>query len=70
MEKTLTVADVAKQLQMSKSAIYRFTEIGKIPSIKIGNRTRVLEEQFKDYILSCKKKKTGKKEQNNADKKE
>jgi excisionase family DNA binding protein len=68
MEKTLTVTDVAKHLKMSPSTIYRYTETGKIPSIKVGNRTRVLEEQLDSYILSCRKRKNTKQEKNNENK--
>jgi excisionase family DNA binding protein len=54
VDKTLTVSDVAKQLQVSTSTIYKYTEGGKIPSIKIGNRIRVMEEELNKYLLSCK----------------
>jgi excisionase family DNA binding protein len=54
MDKILTVSDVAKQLQMSTSAIYKYTESGKIPSTKIGNRIRVMENDLNEYLLSCK----------------
>jgi excisionase family DNA binding protein len=53
MNNTLTVADVAKRLQMSLSAIYKYTESGKIPSIKLGNRTRVMEDTLNIFLKSC-----------------
>jgi excisionase family DNA binding protein len=68
MGKIMTVEDVAKQLQMSPSTIYRYTETGKIPSLKVGNRTRILEDQLNNYILSCKKRKSNKQEKQHANK--
>jgi excisionase family DNA binding protein len=68
MEKTLTVTDVAKKLQVSLSTVYKFTEMKIIPSIKIGNRTRILEEQLNAYILSCKKRKPNKQEKHHGHK--
>jgi excisionase family DNA binding protein len=63
MEKTLTVSDVAKILQLSVSTIYKHTESQKIPSIKVGNRIRVMEEELNNYILSCQNKGTQKKKE-------
>jgi excisionase family DNA binding protein len=68
MGKIMTVTEVASELKMSPSTIYRYTEMGKIPSIKVGNRTRVLEDQLNDYIISCKKDNLIKKEQDNENK--
>jgi excisionase family DNA binding protein len=68
MEKTLTVTDVAKKLQVSLSTVYKYTEKNIIPSIKVGNRTRVLEEQLNDYILSCGKRKSDKQEKHHENK--
>jgi excisionase family DNA binding protein len=68
MGKIMTVTDVAKQLQVSPSTIYRYTETGKIPSIKVGNRTRVMEDQLNAYILSCRKRKTNKQEKHDESK--
>jgi excisionase family DNA binding protein len=54
MEKILTVSDVAEKLQLSVSTIYKYTESQQIPSIKVGNRTRIMEESLNNYLLSCK----------------
>jgi PTS system nitrogen regulatory IIA component len=53
MDITLTITDVAKRLQLSTSTIYKYAEAGRIPSFKIGARWRFLEEELKEYILSC-----------------
>jgi len=63
MEKALTINDVAKCLQLSASIIYKYTESGKIPSHKIGNRIRVTETDLEQYFNSCK---TGKSETKGA----
>ncbi|MDR1584199.1 MAG: helix-turn-helix domain-containing protein [Prevotellaceae bacterium] len=68
MEKTMTVADVAKQLKVSASTVYKYTEKNIIPSVKIGNRTRIMEDQLNAYILSCKKEKSHKQENQNESK--
>jgi excisionase family DNA binding protein len=54
MEIPLTVADVAKHLQLSPSTIYKYTESGKMQSIKIGNRVRIMEGELKNFLQSCK----------------
>ena len=46
----LTVSDVSKMLQMSKSAVYKYAEAGKIPSIKIGSCLRFTESQINDFL--------------------
>jgi excisionase family DNA binding protein len=68
MEKTMTVADVAKQLKVSASTVYKYTEKNIIPSVKIGNRTRIMEDQLNAYLLSCKKEKSHKQENKNESK--
>jgi excisionase family DNA binding protein len=45
METILTVEDVAQKLKMSKSAIYKMSENGKMPSFKIGTCRRFFEEE-------------------------
>ena len=50
MEKTLTVTDVAELFRMSKSSIYKYAEIGKIPSLKIGTNLRFTEAQLKGFL--------------------
>jgi PTS system nitrogen regulatory IIA component len=63
MKKTLTVADVAEKLQLSVSTIYKYTESQKIPSIKVGNRIRIMEENLSQFILSCQNNGTEKKKE-------
>jgi len=53
MEQILTVDDVAKMLQMSKSTIYKYAERGIIPSIKIGTSLRFKDEQIKQFVSAC-----------------
>jgi excisionase family DNA binding protein len=60
MDKVLTIIDVANQLQLAQSTIYKYTESGIIPSIKVGNRTRIMESELNKYLNSCKN--TAKKE--------
>jgi excisionase family DNA binding protein len=50
MNKTLTVLEVAKLLQMSESTIYKYAETGKITSIKIGTNLRFTEAQIESFI--------------------
>jgi excisionase family DNA binding protein len=53
MDNTLTVADVAKRLQLSNSTVYKYVEKGRIESLKIGGRRRILEEGLKKFLQSC-----------------
>jgi PTS system nitrogen regulatory IIA component len=48
------VNEVAEKLQVSTSTVYKYTENKVIPSIKVGNRTRVLQEELNKYVQSCK----------------
>jgi len=52
MVNVLTVEDVAKKLQMSKSTIYKFAETNKIPSFKIGACRRFFENEINEYLLT------------------
>ncbi|GHV57342.1 hypothetical protein AGMMS49579_23080 [Spirochaetia bacterium] len=53
MDIPLTIADVAKRLQMASSTIYKYTESGKLPAIKVGNRVRIMEGELAKFLLSC-----------------
>jgi len=55
MSNILTIDDVAKKLQMSKSAIYKYAENGKIPSFKIGTCRRFFEDEINNFLLSLAK---------------
>ena len=50
MKQIMTITEVAKLLQMSKSTVYKYAETGKIPSFKIGTSLRFLENEIDDYI--------------------
>jgi excisionase family DNA binding protein len=50
--KTLTVSEVANILQMSKTSICKYTEAGKLPSIKIGSNIRFTEDQIAQFIFA------------------
>jgi PTS system nitrogen regulatory IIA component len=55
MKLTLTVAEVAKMLQMSRTSIYKYAEAGKLPSVKIGSNLRFTEDQITQFISTCTK---------------
>jgi len=52
MGNVLTVEDVAKKLQMSKSTIYKHAENNKIPSFKIGSCRRFFENEIDEYLVA------------------
>ena len=52
MGNVLTVEDVAKKLQMSKSTIYKHAENNKIPSFKIGSCRRFFENEIDEYSVA------------------
>jgi excisionase family DNA binding protein len=54
MENILTIDDVSKKLQMSKSTIYKYAEKNSIPSFKIGTCLRFFENEIDDYINAIK----------------
>jgi len=49
-KKVLTISEVSKLLSLSISTLYKYSEKGKIPSFKIGNSLRFLENEINDYI--------------------
>jgi len=55
MGNVLTVEDVAKKLQMSKSTIYKHAENNKIPSFKIGTCRRFFENEIDEYLMTMAK---------------
>jgi len=55
MGNVLTVEDVAKKLQMSKSTIYKHAENNKIPSFKIGTCRRFFEKEIDEYLFTIAK---------------
>jgi excisionase family DNA binding protein len=57
MANVLTINEVAKKLQMSTSAIYKYAETGKIPSFKIGTCLRFFEEEINAYLQNLSQRK-------------
>jgi excisionase family DNA binding protein len=58
MEKLCNVDNVAENLGISVSNVYKLSEKGEIESIKIGSSLRFTEKQIADYIEKCKRSKT------------
>jgi excisionase family DNA binding protein len=56
MANVLTISEVAKKLKMSTSAIYKYAELGKIPSFKIGTCLRFFEEEIDAYLFNLSRK--------------
>jgi excisionase family DNA binding protein len=52
MKQTLTVSEVARMLQMSKTSIYKYAEAGKLPSVKIGSNLRFTDDQINQFIAT------------------
>jgi excisionase family DNA binding protein len=50
MSQILTITDVSKLLQMSKSTVYKYAEQSKIPCFKLGSNLRFLENEINDFI--------------------
>ena len=50
MNSYLSVADVAKQIGVSKMTVYRLAESGEIPSLRFGRSIRIDAEGLKEYI--------------------
>lgn len=46
----LTVAEVAKQLRVSRMTVYRMCENGTLKSIRVGRSIRILEESYREYL--------------------
>jgi excisionase family DNA binding protein len=51
----LTVADVAKQLQISEDTVRRWIKSGKLPALKIGKEWRVDPEELKAFLAQSRK---------------
>lgn len=48
--KYLTVKEVAEQLRVSKMTVYRLTEDGSLPSVRVGRSIRIPKLHFDAYI--------------------
>jgi putative molybdopterin biosynthesis protein len=54
-EKALSVQDVAEQLNVSKSMIYKLIKKGEINSYTVGRKVRFNDEDVQDYIARSKR---------------
>lgn len=52
LDEWLTVDDVARALRVSKMTIYRLTESGDIPSIRVGRSIRIKAEDAEFWVAS------------------
>lgn len=46
----LTVADLMRGLQLSRSKVYEMLAAGEIPSVKIGRSRRVPRESYEAWV--------------------
>jgi excisionase family DNA binding protein len=67
MKKLLTVEDVAEILSVSKSAIYKWTQNGKLSYLKIGDSLRFTKEDIDKFINAGKREKKKKEKVNVSD---
>jgi excisionase family DNA binding protein len=51
----LTVADVAKQLQISEDTVRRWIKTGKLPALKIGKEWRVAPDDLEAFLKQSRK---------------
>jgi excisionase family DNA binding protein len=56
MEKLLKIDEVSRLLEISVSQIYKLSEKGLLPSVKIGKSVRFSSGDIFNYIQSCTKK--------------
>ena len=49
-ETWLIVAEVAKELGVSKMTVYRMISVGEIKAYKFGRAFRIKRDDFKDYV--------------------
>ena len=54
-EAYLSLTEVSRILQMSKSTLYKYVELNKIPNFKIGNRIRFSPTDLTNWITEKKK---------------
>ena len=45
MDKLLTLEQIAENLQMSTSSIYKMVQVGKIPAYKVSRQQRLKKEE-------------------------
>ncbi len=51
----LTVADVARQLQISEDTVRRWLKSGKLPALKIGKEWRIDPDDLKTFLAQSRK---------------
>ena len=59
----LTVQDVAQQLRLSASCIYRMIAAGVLPVVRLGQgqgRLRVDDRDLEEYLAECREQRTQK----------
>ncbi len=50
-EASLTVHDVCKQLNCSKTSVYRYVKAGKLqPAFRLGNRLRFFQKDIETFM--------------------
>ena len=50
MEKYYNLKDIAELLSVSEKTIRRYIQSGKIKAIKIGNRLKISESNYMEFI--------------------
>lgn len=55
MEKLLTLYEVAAYLRLNKFTVYRMTERGELPAIKVANQWRFKEKDLDKWLEENKK---------------
>ena len=48
--KSLTVAEVAAMMRVSKMTVYRLVHNGELPAVRVGRSFRVREDDANDYL--------------------
>jgi excisionase family DNA binding protein len=51
--KLISIREVAQRLGLSKVSVYRWTECGKLPSLKLGGRRLVSEAAIDALVASA-----------------
>jgi excisionase family DNA binding protein len=48
-----SISDAAARIGISRSTLYALISAGQIPIAKVGNRTLVLDQDLRDFLLRC-----------------
>jgi excisionase family DNA binding protein len=48
-----SIATTAKRLDVSEKSVRRYVDSGRLPAYKIGGQIRILEEDFRSFLASC-----------------